>query len=947
MNRFIWKKIIKDNKNNKGNILENLIAELEKKGKEQKRSILDSGQILSLRNIICKLQNNGVILADEVGMGKTRIAVALARAVIEAGGRVAVIIPPGLGYQWKKEFAEVGLEEVRPILRSLSDFYSAWKKNDEWNNDNKPWHDEKIVMISHLFDNWRLGKNTYRRLLLPDLYAKWYKLEYNRFPLKYKRLWNDAPKYKETIQQVSDSILNTYYLSLRKGKRKEFCDVMEEISWKESLDTSEYGKNGNLRPTFEKIVGLGLGFFDLVIIDEAHKNKSVQGKLSELLDTVIWRNVDSRSLAMTATPLELDNKDWGNILSRIQVEENERKTIISILDDYVLAVKDVQNYCYKKEYQERYFACSKAYFNALEKYLFRRDKRQEKAVQDFLALLQKNQEGYVSLHSYRNEEEIKIETKELSLPWKKSICAAEALSFVKTNSNDKESSLLKRLRLYFANGHGIASLMGDLNAEVKDDEKQQAEDEKLQEGVQEFQENFAEKDDPQNSKKDMERIRWWHELLLSPYDKEEKNSQIPLCSQPTILAAVEKIEEVCQQGEKVLVFGRFTLPMQALTNLLNARHIVRYMDNYEQNKHNGHFLPFSKINEKLVPFISIAYNQLESKLKNPIKEINDAIITDINKKLDTQYKKLVKQRESRRENLLEMIDEGVKIKIKKTGKDKTEEGQKRKKELLKYQKIFSYVKEKIIGDVFVLSMLTEAIHEMLDSESPAEVDFANAFIDLVTAIGVKNEEEDADMDEMQQEKFLKEFQEILKSEYGGQQAQFAKLIYGETKDNTRRLYQEAFNRKSSSLNVLVAQSMVGREGLNLHKACRTVILLHPEWNPGVVEQQIGRVDRRGSLWEKKFREYEKLIQSNGKNGEIPKINFYPVVFSGTYDEYNWSVLRERWATLSSQLHGIIIDPTLERYKELDCEKLKNEISKINNNAPDFSPTKKRINNKLK
>jgi SNF2 family DNA or RNA helicase len=49
--------------------------------------------------------------------------------------------------------------------------------------------------------------------------------------------------------------------------------------------------------------------------------------------------------------------------------------------------------------------------------------------------------------------------------------------------------------------------------------------------------------------------------------------------------------------------------------------------------------------------------------------------------------------------------------------------------------------------------------------------------------------------------------------------------------------------------VLVAQSVVGREGLNLHRACRTVILLHPEWNPGVVEQQIGRVDRLSSYWE--------------------------------------------------------------------------------------------------
>lgn len=42
--------------------------------------------------------------------------------------------------------------------------------------------------------------------------------------------------------------------------------------------------------------------------------------------------------------------------------------------------------------------------------------------------------------------------------------------------------------------------------------------------------------------------------------------------------------------------------------------------------------------------------------------------------------------------------------------------------------------------------------------------------------------------------------------------------------------------------VLVTQSMVGREGLNLHEACRTVILLPREWNPGAVEQLRERRD---------------------------------------------------------------------------------------------------------
>ena len=106
-------------------------------------------------------------------------------------------------------------------------------------------------------------------------------------------------------------------------------------------------------------------------------------------------------------------------------------------------------------------------------------------------------------------------------------------------------------------------------------------------------------------------------------------------------------------------------------------------------------------------------------------------------------------------------------------------------------------------------------------------------------------------------------------------------MYGNTGQDTRRLLQLAFNRPNSHPAVLVAQSVVGREGLNLHKACKTVILLHPEWNPGVVEQQVGRVDRVGSLWEKTL---AAIPDAEDITLELPRIAVRPVIFKGTYDE---------------------------------------------------------------
>jgi hypothetical protein len=119
--------------------------------------------------------------------------------------------------------------------------------------------------------------------------------------------------------------------------------------------------------------------------------------------------------------------------------------------------------------------------------------------------------------------------------------------------------------------------------------------------------------------------------------------------------------------------------------------------------------------------------------------------------------------------------------------------------------------------------------------------------------------------------------------------------------------------------------MVGREGLNLHEECRAVVLLHPEWNPAVVEQQVGRVDRLNSRWQK---DLNKWVED--RDGDVPRIEIRPVIFKGTYDEMNWSVLRERQDDLRSQLSGIVI-PTR---RAVDNPDLAGEVAKL---APSFLP----------
>jgi hypothetical protein len=232
-----------------------------------------------------------------------------------------------------------------------------------------------------------------------------------------------------------------------------------------------------------------------------------------------------------------------------------------------------------------------------------------------------------------------------------------------------------------------------------------------------------------------------------------------------------------------------------------------------------------------------------------------------------------------------------------------------------------------------LTLLSRAITANLDGPETSDADFASAFIALVNAASDTDNVEGEEFDEEQASLAWQSLEEHLRDGYTNRQGGFARLMYGETKPQVRRMMQLAFNRSNSFPRVLVAQSLVGREGLNLHESCRIVVLLHPEWNPGVVEQQIGRVDRVNCRWAKELN--DALVE--GKTGlDLPRIEIRPVIFKGTYDEHNWKVLQERWDDLRAQLHSEAIPARLRVAEDDEGRLILNQIAQT---RPDFSPLK--------
>jgi hypothetical protein len=635
----------------------------------------------------------------------------------------------------------------------------------------------------------------------------------------------------------------------------------------------------------------------LVLIDEAHKAQGEDTQLSDLLEQVLFGAAHSRRVAITATPVELEIDQWNDILGRIKVidggvvqnKNGQGNEIISTIQEYVDSVRHLQGVWRSSDAARKRFAeKSRRFKRALSPYLIRRDKREDRVIKKF------EEHTKSSLDGYRREVEVNVVN--LSTNWKRVVCAAEALSLFATSVT---GSLEKRLRLTISNGHGLAGFIDQFFANEADKNQQQYEDKTGLEAI-----NGEKPGDLDVAA--VNRCEWWRQSLINAISTEGNE----LFDHPTILAAVETIESYTAKQEKVLVFGRFNRPLRALSQLLNAREMLRRVA-------GGQTWPQAKVHG--------ARGDAEWRaVEAANRQLGGAVdLESLDKLLENRY-------EAER-NRLDRLKRRVMREIK-TGFLESPSTDRKTA-----FKVYSELEMRLhdANDNETLNALTKAIHEILDDvdrATPAE--FAEAFSEVVGAVNIRDEivESNGDQESIS-ESICDSLITLLKEEYSNPRATFARTLLGDSTSETREILRQSFNRRHSFPRVLVAQSLVGREGLNLHKACRVVLMLHPEWNPSVAEQQIGRVDRLNSWWSVKASEE---MAAEVPADEVSRIEFLPVIFRGTYDEYNWEVLRRRWDDLRAQFHGIVIPPH-SAGDSPELQKLAKEISDL---APRFSPLAK-------
>lgn len=859
--------------------------ELESFVRDTPDDLLDPGQRATVAELAGRIRNGGraILLADEVGMGKTRIAVALIEAVRRAGGRSAIILPAGLGVQWQKELRCFNPDDRTLLpLRSYDSFIAGFLDDDDAKGTERykrshrerlmdrrqhrelpgnGWADERVLMISHNLANMRFqerGNQSWRWELLPAI----------RYALSGDRR-NQRERGSLEMVRATHRAADSIAATIRKYKLEP-----ELAENHHRLEPSEF------RSQILPLIGYGLGQFDLVVVDEAHKSRG-DTSLSRILGQVAWESKIPFRLGMTATPVELNADQWINTLGRIGAHDKDGE-IQNRIQDYVDIVRKINAEELDDQITSQFECAAKKFHEALRPFVLRRDKRDDPDFRAFHDLY----------GDYRQIRDLTVtpETENaFNLDWLRRFCAAEALSM-----SSQTDMRVKKLRLSLAQGYSLDAVVNGFRTSPEDG----CEDEEFPEAVEEPV-NSCDMDEEMPSL-DMSQI-WWDAISNKESDPDTHQAKF-LYSHPAILATVKLIENYTAKGEKVLVFGRFIKPIDALTRLLDAREMLRRLS---AKRH----WPASSVPEK-------SRLAVQAAMLDPTIWIKGGGIADIDAVLAERYKQWAKKRGDELEQLRHEL-----IGMKENSEENSKET---------VDKLLSLLQPNVVNDLDLqadIGALLEALTDLrggLRDQPWAAGDLVRQFDALqAELIGEDDDAKSADALQSRLDTYL--------GDYSGREGNFSRMMYSKTAPQTRRLLQAAFNRAESWPMVLLAQSRVGREGLNLHEACRTVVLLHAEWNPGIVEQQIGRVDRKNSRWLCNLREWE----SKGSVGDPPRIRIHPVVVRGTYDDHNWQVLRERWSELRAQLHGDVLPwisdrPTATPDKQAMVERIRRA-------TPSFAP----------
>lgn len=302
----------------------------------------------------------GVVLADEVGMGKTYEALGIIAAFRQQDpkSRIIVITPgPDLNTKWKSEF-----ERFSDPKTTLFDFQKEVYAAEDLSDFVQNARDHRILLAPiTLFQGARGG---YDQSFLLSLYFWWREAQgarlhghtvnavLNRF--REGRLSRVDVENELFLGHIPfDKVRPHLDEAFRKGRRADEHSGLDDLFGGEGYRAFE--NEDRVRRALDlarfRLVRALLPDFSLLVVDEAHKLKNAQSLRSQAVDTVFWRKY-AKTLFLTATPFQLSVEELHQVFVTFS---NARGAPADVMDRAQRFFTDI------REYQEAYTRLQKSW----------------------------------------------------------------------------------------------------------------------------------------------------------------------------------------------------------------------------------------------------------------------------------------------------------------------------------------------------------------------------------------------------------------------------------------------------------------------------------------------------------------------------------------------------------------------------------------------------------
>lgn len=288
------------------------------------------GQILTVEYVTGLLEKaNGVILADEVGLGKTYEALGvLAYYFCKKRAKRVLILTSSqtMSGEWEGRYSALfkanseTLQQRLPnpenevsLARSFRDFRDTVKSSS------------KIIIAS--LDTIKANRDKdCRAQILSSLLSRLYDVKHQKLYRQEKR-----SMYKQLgLDRPSGPCSECNGCMVSKTQAQDFFSE-DFYSGKEFVNPQS-AKKALVRIELENLFKHYKGQFDLVIIDEAHKlNADGTSRITDIILPGRWKKM----LFVTATPFALDTHDLLKLLGRLRIKEKDKEDLKVRLKEYV------------------------------------------------------------------------------------------------------------------------------------------------------------------------------------------------------------------------------------------------------------------------------------------------------------------------------------------------------------------------------------------------------------------------------------------------------------------------------------------------------------------------------------------------------------------------------------------------------------------------------------